>query len=199
MYQMAQNRLINTMRGQNIPLVYYVGTGAVNAPTHQQDPFAFKIYSIEAALKLGYTQIFWVDSCVWPVKPIEPIFERLTQLGMFIEDSGHPTGKWVEEKVLSYFGITREVADDIDMISAGFIGLDFEQPISKTFFYLWKEAMQHGMFKGDTIQYRNEQACASIIANKLHIPMSKSNEYFAYVGEPYGTPPDTAIFHLQGM
>lgn len=201
-YVQGQNRLIEEMRKQDIPLLYFIGEQSVLAPPHKQNPFAFKLYAIQKAIDLGFQQIFWVDASVYPVKNIMPIFDRLTEQGIFIEDSGHQCGHWMEAEALRYFSLTKDEAIDIDMISAGFIGYDFSRQESKSHFTKWWMAMEAGVFRtGNTIEHRSEQAACSVIAYQLGLmdKMSKSHTYFCYVGEQYGQPNSTAPFHLQGF
>lgn len=199
-YIMAQDRLIEKMKGYKVPLIHFRGTDSVGAPTHINTPFGFKIYSIQRAYEMGFRQIFWVDSSVYPVKDITPIFERLDKCGIFLEDSGHYVADWAEQKVLDYFGVKKDEAKKMRMLSAGFIGLDFAIEESSEFFARWSSSMQDGMFTGDTVKYRNEMCCASIIANQMGLDelFSKQHEYFAYVGEQYPMP-TSAPFHLQGF
>lgn len=200
-YIQGQKRLVERMRGQDIPLLYFNNVGAVGAPPHEKVPFAFKLYAIQQALKLGYRQIFWVDASVYPVHNIEPIFERLDKCGIFLEDSGHQCDRWLRQESLDYFSITREQAKEIDMISAGFIGFDFDRSISESFFTRWWLAMEAGMFAGSTVDYRSEQGAASVIAYQMGLSgvISKPHTYFCYVGAQYGEPNPEAPFHLQGF
>jgi hypothetical protein len=150
---------------------------------------------------MGYNQILWLDASVYPVKDITPVFDWLTEKGIFMEEAGHWAGTWSPQYVLDYFNITKEEAMKMPMFAAGYVGFDFRNPISQEFFAEWKEAMLNGMFKGSWDVTRHDMVCASIIANKRGLlPLySAGGQFFAYIGEAYGTPKDSVVFHLAGM
>lgn len=198
----GQNRLVSKMLNTNINIPVSISRHEkeINAPLHSENPYAFKIYAIEEARRLGYDQILWVDASVYPVKDITPVFDWLTEKGIFLEEAGHYAGQWANENALNYFGLTKEQAMLMPMFSAGFCGFDFRNPISQQFFAEWKESMLNGMFRGLWENHRHDMACGSIIANKQGLlPLySKGGTFFAYIGEGYGQPKDSVVFHLQG-
>lgn len=196
----GQARLKTKMQCHDIPLITFQHEWDVNAPTHSENPYAFKIYAIEKARDMGYDQVLWVDASVYPVKDISPVFDWLTEKGIFLEEAGHYLGQWSHDEALSYFGIERSIAMTMPMLSAGFIGFDFRNPISREFFAEWKESMLNGMFKGLWENHRHDLTCASAIANLRGLVPSYSHggQFFAYIGEGYGPPGPKVVFHLQG-
>lgn len=182
-------------------LITGFGEKMVDAPLHSENPYAFKIYAIEKARNLGYNQIFWLDASVYPVKDITPVFDWLTEKGIFLEEAGHYCGSWAPQYVLDYFQITKDEAMKMPMFSAGFCGFDFRNPISVEFFAEWKEAMLNGMFKGTWEESRHDMTAGSIIANKRGLlPLySSGGQFFAYIGKDFGEPKDSVCFHLSGM
>lgn len=202
-YRSGQRRLAEAMRrhAPNIPLLLWGSEAELFAPLHKDNPYAFKIYAIQAAREMGYEQILWVDASVYPVKSIEPVFDWLTDKGIFLEEAGHYAGQWANEVQLKYFNITKEEGMTMPMFSAGFCGFDFRNPISQEFFAEWKEAMNNGIFKGRWEDSRHDMTAGSIIANKQGLlPLySKGGSFFAYIGEGFGQPKDSVVFHLQGM
>lgn len=173
----------------------------LECPDHEESPYAFKIYAIEKARETGYQQILWVDASVYAVKNIQPVWDWLTEKGIFFEEAGHYAGTWAPENVLKYFGITKKQAMKMPMFAAGYCGFDFTNPISIEFFAEWKEAMLNGMFKGNVEESRHDMTAGSIIANKMGLQKlySPGGHFFAYVGEGYSKPLETAVFHLQGL
>lgn len=174
---------------------------SVNAPLHLENPYAFKVYAIEKARQYGYNQILWLDASVYPVKDVTPVFDWLTEKGIFLEEAGHYAGSWAPQYVLDYFKITKEEAMKMPMFSAGYCGFDFHNPISIEFFAEWKESMLNGMFKGNWQEHRHDMTCGSIIANKQGLlPLfSPGGQFFAYIGESFGEPKESVCFHLKGM
>lgn len=202
-YAKGQARLIESIKQFNpeIDLLTFTSETEVGAPLHKDDPYAFKLFAIGKARGLGYDQILWLDASVYAVKDITPVFNWLTEKGIFLESAGHYAGSWSPDNVLDYFGITRIQAMDMPMFSAGFIGLDFTNYISRSFFVDWSAAMDKGIFRGSWQNHRHDMTCGSIIANKQGLlPLySPGGQFFSYVGPGYGEPSETACFHLQGL
>lgn len=168
---------------------------------HSENPYAFKIESIEHAKFMGFNQILWLDASVYAVKNISPVFKWLKASGIFMEDSGHYVGDWCNDFTLDYFGVTRTKALMMPMFAAGYIGLDFTNPRSLDFFKQWKRSMIDGCFKGSWTDHRHDMSAGSIIAWQMGISYlySRAGKYFSYVGEGYKDPSETSVFHLQGI
>jgi hypothetical protein len=173
----------------------------LGSPSHQENPYAFKVYAIEKMKELGYDQILWLDSSIIFVKHAKPIFDWIEDRGFFFEEAGHWTGSWCNERTLEYFNITRQEAMEMPMFSAGFTGLDFTNPKSVEFFNRWKQSMLDGQFIGDWSNHRHDMTCASIIANQMDMVKSYSSggNYFAYIGGGYSQPKESVVCHLIGL
>ncbi len=199
-YYKQIDRLEQSLKGRFIGnFLGFKGEESVHAPAHLINNYAFKLFAIAQAKKQGYKKVFWVDSSNYAIKNIEPIFDYLNEHGIFLEDSGHPVGAWSNDECLDYYKVTREQAMKMPMLSSGFIGLDFENKVSKEFFARWMEAMCMGLFNGSWDNHRHDQTCASLIAYQMGIKLSQNCTYFAHVGEKYEPPKETAVFHLQGL
>lgn len=196
-YRQGQMRLANSVPGEHV-LLFSESDGF---PRHEDNPYAFKIYAIEEAVRQGYDQVLFLDASVYAVASLQPVWDWLTEKGIFLEEAGHYCGRWAPDRVLNYFDVTLEQAMKMPMFSAGYIGLDFRNPISQEFFAEWKESMLNGMFKGNWEESRHDMTAGSIIANKRGLlPLySKGGTFFAYVGEAFGEPKETVVAHLKGM
>lgn len=185
----------------DVSFLGFRGEESLGAPPHLENPYAFKIYAIEEARKRGYEQILWLDSSVVFVKDPKPLFDWITKKGFLFEEAGHWAGSWCNDRTLEYFNLTREEAMKMPMFSAGFTGLDFENPTAVEFFEKWKQSMLHGQFVGDWADHRHDMTCASIIANQMGLSrqFSAGGTFLAYVGSGYGKPKDSAICNLVGL
>ncbi len=169
----------------------------IQSPEHSFNPYAFKVYAIEKVRSLGYNIIFWSDSINRLAKPIEPILERLKQVGVYLPADGWKVGEWANDKSLDYFGVSRDEAMNIECCYACILGFDFRNPITQTFFTTWKRACEDGIFCGMWTNtnhsesedsrcrgHRHDQTCADLVAYKLGIPKSEpligesSKKYF---------------------
>lgn len=159
----------------------------IRSPLHSFNPYAFKVYAVDTVRKLGYDVVFWCDSINRLSIPIEPVLQRLKEVGVYLPADGWKVGEWANDKSLQYFGITREEAMNIECCYACVLGFDFRNPITQTFFNTWKTACEDGIFCGmwDNTNktesedprckgHRHDQTCADLIAYKLRIPKSEA-------------------------
>lgn len=205
-YINAQKRLVNSFWNFHIPeeetkIMPLIGEESVGSPYHQNNPYAFKIYAMEYAHSMGYSQVLWLDASIVFVKHSKPIFDWISQKGFFFEAAGHWVGSWCNDRTLDYFGISREEAMTMPMFSAGFTGIDFTNEIAVNFFTKWKQSMLDGQFIGDWSNHRHDMTCASIIANQMGLvkDYSSGGNYFAYIGSGYGQPQESVICNLLGV
>lgn len=208
-YLFGQRRLLDSFwihhpienEANGIKIMGFTNEQSIGSPSHESNPYAFKIYAIEEARRRGFTQILWLDSSIIFVKNAKPIFDWVEEKGYFFEEAGHWVGSWCNDRTLEYFNISREEAMKMPMFSAGFTGLDFSNPIAIEFFNKWKQSMLDGQFIGDWSNHRHDMTCASIIANQMDMVKNYSSggQYFAYIGGGYTEPKDSVICHLIGL
>ena len=201
-YIKALNRLSTSMEENfNGDILLWTNESDLKAPLHKDNPYAFKVYAMQEAFNKGYTRVLWLDSSVWAIKNIQPVFNDILKNGFFLEDSGHMIGTWSNDNCLKYFKLTRKKANKMRMISSGFVGIDIENPIGLELFEKWKKSMLAGTFIGSWINHRHDQTSLSIIAQTMGLDklINPCGKYFAYIGEGYPVPKETAICYLQGM
>lgn len=204
-YEAGQFRLTSSLfkhvSSDYAVLHLYESESSVGAPFHTDNPYAFKIYAIQRVREMGYNQVLWLDASAVAIKHPAPVFDWLTEHGIFLETAGHWAGSWANDACLAHFKITREAAMKMPMFAAGYCGFDFRNPISREFFAEWREAMLCGAFRGSWADHRHDMTCGSIIANKhgLVPRYSPGGQFFAYVGPGYQAPLETACFHLIGL
>jgi len=201
-YPRGQVRLKDTIKQfdteNNIDFLGFTDESQIGSPSHQENPYAFKVYAFEKALSLGYKKIIFCDSSLYAVKSLSPLLELIDTRGYIMEEAGHWVGRWCNDNALSYFNLTREEANKISMFSAGFLGLNFDKKICGEFFAKWKQSMLDGAFKGSWDNHRHDMTCGSIIAQKqLDMEYIRGGTYLSYIGDAYGTPSETSIFHLK--
>lgn len=167
-----------------------------DCPTHQENPYAFKVYAIEYARKFGFDIVIWLDSPNRLKKATEPWLEDIARVGVYLQADGWWCGEWANDRCLDYFGVSRDEAMKIQNIYACIMAFDFRHPIADQFFTMWKQACLDGIFRGkhhnkDKTEsqdercqgHRHDQSCAELIAHKLGIPLSPlvldQNGYFS--------------------
>lgn len=178
------------------------------SPTHQDVPYGMKVAAMEWAMTQGYERIMWLDSSVWCVKFPKAHLDAIGRDGYYMVHSGWKCDQWTNDNCLNYFGLTREQAAEIPMISAGILGLGTFSEVAREFFAQWKNAMQAGAFKGSWTAtpsegsgdryrgHRHDQSCASIIAHRLGMFIHPEQTYDYYYAPQM---PETVEFALAGM
>lgn len=186
-YIKGQDRLRNSLLEVRFDgdLLCWTSEAQIGAPLHKDNPYAFKVYCFDEAIRLGYTQIVLVDASVWAVSDVTPIFDHIEREGYIMQEAGQHVGRWTNDKCLDYFGLTREEANKMLMYgNAGFLGLNFETEIANKFFSKWKSSMQAGIFKGDWSNHRHDMVCGSIIANHLDMKYQSAHYWLNYGTTP---------------
>jgi hypothetical protein len=169
----------------------------IRSPHHSVNPYAFKVYCIEAVRKMGFSVIVWSDCINRLVKPMDDIFEETSKKGVYLQGDEHASGIFANDKALRYFELTRDQAMKIEAIYACLMVFDFRHPITPVFFERWKKACDDGVFMGSWDNthgtestdarckgHRHDQTCAELVSHQLNIPRStpllgeKSKKYF---------------------
>ena len=104
-----QDRLIRDMHAQQEVTLYWRQCLPPGSPPHREAgicaatnvdairPFAFKAYALKAAADAGYTSLLWCDSCIIPLKPLAPLWERIERDGYWICENGWSNFAWTAE------------------------------------------------------------------------------------------------------
>lgn len=156
-----------------------------DCPSHEESPYAFKVYAVEHAKDLGYDVVIWLDSPNRLIKPVDEWVADIEKVGVYLQRDGWKCGQWANDKCLDYFGITRNQAMTIPNIYACILGFDFRHGIARTFFKWWKTACKKGLFVGKShnrdktesqdprcLGHRHDQSCAELIAHQLNLILS---------------------------
>lgn len=193
-------RLSNSLRNNfDGDFLGFIHEASLGCELHEINPYAFKIVAFQKAIDYGYTSILWLDSSVFAVAPVEPIFEYIETNGHIAQDAGHMLGTWCNDETLDYFNMSREEADKIKMIgNAGFLGLDFTKHSSASFFEAWKQSMVDGMFKGSWDNHRHDMSCSSLLWHRSGFSKVNGNEILQYAGIYDKVLNDTIILKAQG-
>lgn len=178
------------------------------APTHESNPYAFKVYAFREAVRQGYTHILWLDCSAWCIKDPTPIFNRMTDEGYYFWSSGYNCAQSTNDNALKSFNITRDEAEKFEELSSGGIGLYISNPQASQFLEYWGDAAEKGCFKGSRFHdnqsrdprflfHRQDQCCASIVANKLGMKISRPGEFMSYYDPTKMS--KSVIFSYRGM
>ncbi len=88
-------------------------------PSHAERPFAFKAYALREVAKYGATSLLWCDSSILPIRPLEPLWERIERDGYWFANNAWTNYQWTAD--IAYPDLFPEVYRsnvDADPISA---------------------------------------------------------------------------------
>lgn len=194
-YPRGQLRLIESckqyFKGEVFPFTSYE---QIKSPSHKENPYAFKVHAIEYVKNMGYNSILYLDSSLYPVKDITPVFEHIEYNGHLFQSAGALVDRWCNDNCRNYFSLSHEESNGMCMFSAGFTGLFFGNERSVEFFDKWKDAANSGAFKGDWSNHRHDMTAAGIIANRLKMNI-ETKLWMQYIGGGYAPPSPEAYFN----
>ena len=189
MYSPFATRLKQSIHRWNpdIPVYIFDDFSAIGSPSQKDEPYAFKIYAIEAIRKKGYDIVLWCDSVLQLVQPLDSLIREIETVGVYLAEDGTPTGVFANDKSLAYYNVTRDQAMNIRTIWACFMGFDFRHPRTQTFIHKWREALAAGLFRGSHFNknnsesadprckgHRHDQTCAELVAYTYGFPLSRA-------------------------
>ena len=214
-YWAAQERLVQSLLdvGYEGAILAFRSEGEVGAPPHISNPYAFKVYCFEKALKAGYKNILYLDSSVYAIRPIDSIFETIEKDGYVMQEAGYMVYDFCNKRTLDYFGLDVQSAQIPMYGNAGLLGLKLEntgdcycpectKTIGDEFLKLWRGSMLDGMFKGEWTgpdRHRHDMTCGSIIANQLGMKYQPGDEILQYAAPEDPVQNETIIFKAQGI
>jgi hypothetical protein len=172
-----------------------------SCPPHQDVPFAFKPFCVEAARREGFRLVLWLDAGCVVVRDLVPWFRRISEEGhlLFRNPFRARVGDWSSDDALARMGISRREARSIPEVAGGVLGLDLSNRRSLDFLERWVEEARHGVaFRGTQEPYsapgdlgsvkwnhgsrisidpgvrghRHDQTVAGILAHRLGMPLS---------------------------
>lgn len=215
-YANSRERWTETMqqyKPDNVDLFCNTDYGKILSPTHQENPYAFKVSSFIWAKAKGYKKILWLDSSCFAINPLQPLFDIIDNENYLMQYAGHLCGNWANDACLEYFRLFRDDAMDMPMYgNAGMLGLNFENDLARQFFQEWQQSMEHGAFKGAWTNenftesaddkckgHRHDMVCGSIIANRLGMKFKGGDQLLQYGSPEEPVLNDSIIIKAQGI
>jgi len=209
----GQMRLAEFMRRfANSDYLFYESEAEVGAPSHAENPYAFKVYAIKKAIEDGYRYIFWVDSSIFPVKSIKPVWDIIQNQGYLFIQNSFRVGEWVSDSVLDMFKLSRDSAFAMESIYGGIFGLDMQNEKANIFFSELWQAMESGAFKGEWDNnsgsvssdtrvkgHRHDQAVMSILAYKHGMTNFTNNILKSYTQWPGLVDDNIILIYKRGL
>jgi hypothetical protein len=212
-FERGQKRLKESLiqQGYQGDIILFNEYGQVGSKSHFEVPYQFKVYAIEKARQMGYQVVLYCDASIWAIKNVMPVINHISEKGYLLEYCGFSVGQYSTDLCLNTLGITRDEAMKIELHSAGFTGLNFNNEIANDFFNQWyKLAKEEVTFQGDwkndrnqcsnderCLGHRHDQTTASFLANKLK--MERINPYFMQYDYDGVLTNQSTIFSCRGI
>lgn len=199
-YKRGQERLKNSLKGHQYLMLNE--SSPINAPSHKESPYQFKISAIRYAMKFDPI-VLWADASLYLVGDLRIIEELIANEGYFMSEAGHYVGRWTNQFTRDYFQLTEQECKQepggMIMFSAGLLGLNSYSQIAMDFLTWWEQAAHAGCFKGRYEEHRHDMSSASIIAQRLGMKYQRGGQHMSYIGPGYSLPEPDSVFHLQGI
>lgn len=133
------------------------------SPRHEDNPYAFKIYAIEEAIRQDVKVLLWLDSSFWNIKNCSPVFDIINDKGVFGFRTGYNMAQTSSDAALEWAGFTRDEAEQLPEIASGACGLRLDNPDGKRVWELWKEGCELGLFKTNRNHDINDSADSRLL------------------------------------
>jgi hypothetical protein len=201
-YLKGQHRLATSLYKAGAKGLFFEKYNDIGSPSHQVSPYEFKLHAIRKAFEQDDI-VLWADSSLWLVGDLSKIEDIIKRDGLFATEAGHYIGRWTNQHTRDYFNLTDQEAvqgpGGITMLSAGLMGFNLKSEIAMQFLYEWEQSAKAGCFRGEWIDHRHDQTCASIIATRMGLKYQRGGEFMSYIGPGYSQPEAGSVFHLQGI
>jgi hypothetical protein len=89
-YVRGQERLTEWCSAHDVEYFNWRDQLPAGSPKHQDVPYAFKAFALRSAQAGGARTLLWADACILPIKPLEPLWERIERDGYWISSQSGP-------------------------------------------------------------------------------------------------------------
>lgn len=205
-YQRGMERLRDSLLKQDPDLVTMMYRQRETFwPSHQEKPYAFKAYALQSAGHLGFDTLIWADSCILPIRSLEPLWQKIETEGYWIARNGWTNYQWTADSAYpDLFGPDkvhgrdmdrlRQINKEIPHVVATSFGISLQHARGREFlaeyFRLasetnafcgpWKNTPETPCGPPDVLGHRHDQTAASVIAWRLGMQLTDCPEIFAY-------------------
>ncbi|MBS0619839.1 MAG: hypothetical protein JSS61_00040 [Verrucomicrobia bacterium] len=183
-YRAGLTRLLSTLKsvGFNGDVVYriggwpYVEEGSLE---YFDVPYAFKVFALLEAKKLGYQNCLWMDVSLEVLKPIDPLFEHLDRCPVYFQIiPGFSNANHIHEMAVNALGFSLKGFLKIPPITATVVGINCHHPLGIAFLDSWHQILKN---KVGFLSHIPEQAPLSAIARNLYLfPFAGERKHYAY-------------------
>jgi len=144
--------------GSAADFLFYRDEYPPNSPTHEENPYAFKIFGFRGAIRRNYKVMCHLDSSFWAIKNPDPIFDIINDHGVFAFRSGYNCAETCPDNLLAAVGMSRDEAEQLPEIATGIVGINISNPDGQAVFEKWSDMCDAGLFKNSRTHNSNESS-----------------------------------------
>jgi hypothetical protein len=100
-------------------------------------PYAFKVSMIREAKRLGFKNVLYMDSSVFPLAPMSKFFDRIHEKGYIAFGNTHAVFEYFDELAAKDLKVTLDETRNIPSVSASVIGFSTENPTGLKLLNTW--------------------------------------------------------------
>ena len=158
------------------------------SPSHFAQPYAFKLYAINEARRQGARCVLWLDSGLYAIRPLGPLWEIIERDGVYLVEDANSLAKFCSDETLDYFKLTRDQVRPMHLMSGALIGLRFDHPNAENLMRSWWNAYEAGLYHGTVSKHsgmedhRGDETILGILMNQYGIAAHSSREHFSSDG-----------------
>lgn len=211
-YLKGQHRLVNTLDAKERLMLWHdkLPTGC---PFHQDVPYAFKAYAMAEAVANGAGSVLWLDACIWPVTPLDRLWDQIERDGYMILRNGYWNAEWTADSAYPLLGVSREENAQIPHVVGGVIGLNVRHEMGRYIFEEYFRLAKSGAFIGPWVNgpangdplwkspcgpettkgHRHDQTALSVVAYRAGCTLTNPPDIFAYADKMRPPAPETIL------
>lgn len=100
------------------------------SPPHSEVPYAFKAAALREASD-QHSTLLWADACIYPLRDLAPLWERIEKDGAWIGYNGFTNAEWTADAAYEHLGITKQENAAIPHVVATAFGLSLAHPVGR--------------------------------------------------------------------
>lgn len=167
--------------------------------------YTVKASAFQWAIDNGYETIIWGDASITAVRPMGAFVEAINAKGYWIGQSGYNCAQVCGDKMLDYFGVTRNEAENMCDTATGLFGVNLANPVVNEMIHSWIQAGRDGAFAGSREHGgqstdprfcfgRQDQSALSVCAGKLGVKLDNFIDFCGFKWDAVDT-----TFKCEGM
>ncbi len=169
-------------------------------------PYTMKAAAFQWAIDNGYEVAIWGDASVTAVRPITAFVDAIKANGYWVGQSGYNCAQVCPDRMLAYFGVSRDEAENMHDTATGLFGVNLNDPVARVIIETWIKAGLDGAFAGSRLHggqsadrrflfCRQDQAALSLVAGKMGIKLGSFQAHVTFAWDVKAG----QEFHCQGM